>query len=398
MAWEPNDLERFKTAYRAGASDLQLSNMFESTPDKVGKFLRVCKTIGELPARKDFDPITDMPEEDIPEDDRDLKLLKLLKRSQTALTIDEAANALDISPKRIEEAAERLSAKRYLVDSSNKPFIQFSPPPIGKKSQHMVNYSNGNTFKFGVVSDNHLCSKYAREDVLHDLYDIFEEEGVTTVYNAGNWVDGEKNFNKQDLNIHGLGNQVNYFVKNYPSRPNIDTYYIAGDDHEGWWVQSTGVDIGQYAEDVAKRAGRTDLHYLGYMEHDVEITHPDGIAPTRIRINHPGGGSAESISHAPQKEVSSYMGGDKPHMLIMGHYHKAGYFFYRNCHILLAGCTEMQTPFMRKKRLPAHLGGWIVTIKQGEDGSILRLDTSFFPFYDIPNTDELWTYKMYQEG
>ena len=64
---------------------------------------------------------------------------------------------------------------------------------------HMINegshkidlskYEN-KTYKFGVVADNHLNSKFERLDVLDALYDIYEKEGIKDVYNGGNWVDG----------------------------------------------------------------------------------------------------------------------------------------------------------------------------------------------------------------
>ena len=50
---------------------------------------------------------------------------------------------------------------------------------------------------YGITSDNHLCSKYARLDVLNAAYDHFERRGITHVFNAGNMIDGEKSFNKQ---------------------------------------------------------------------------------------------------------------------------------------------------------------------------------------------------------
>ncbi|MFK5283596.1 hypothetical protein ACI3PL_28885, partial [Lacticaseibacillus paracasei] len=73
-------------------------------------------------------------------------------------------------------------------------------------------------YKIGFCGDSHLCSKYERMDILNALYDYYEEQGITTVYNTGNWIDGEARFNKHDINTHGLDNQIDYFIKNYPKR------------------------------------------------------------------------------------------------------------------------------------------------------------------------------------
>jgi len=397
-AWTPGKhTDKFKKAYLSGLTDHDLALLFDTTPDRIRKALRMLREAKELPARGKFVPTEKIPEGLIPSEEEDLQLLHILKKAPRTYTIEDLANRLDIAPKRVEKQIERLQARNYLIDKKEGN-ASVALPTVGGKSQHYFDYVNGNTFKFGIASDAHLCSKYARLDVLNTLYDIFEDNGVTTVYNAGNWIDGEgkgRVNNSQDLLVHGLGNQVNYFVEHFPQRSGMHTYYIAGDDHEGWAVQREGINIGQYAEDVARRQGREDLHYLGYMEHDIEIMHPDGDTPTAIRVEHPGGGSSTTLSYQAQQEVNSYTGGDKPHIVIMGHYHKAGYFFWRNCHIILAGCTENQTPFMRKKRLAAHLGGWIVEVTQGTDGSVLSIVPQFLPFYDTHAIDDgHWHYIM----
>jgi len=157
--------------------------------------------------------------------------------------------------------------------------------------------------------------------------------------------------------------------------------------------QREGINIGWYMEQVAKKKGRTDLKYLGYMEHDIELTTPEG-GKTVIRLQHPGGGSAYAVSYQPQKIIESLAGGEKPHILLLGHYHKAGSFFLRSVHTVLTGCFQAQSPFMRKKRLAAHLGGYICEFTQAPDGSVLRWKPMFIPFYDESNYDDKWEYRM----
>ena len=64
--------------------------------------------------------------------------------------------------------------------------------PMSLEAERTFEYLSrpDNTFKVGIASDQHLCSRYAREDVLNDLYDVFQREGVDRVINAGNWIDG----------------------------------------------------------------------------------------------------------------------------------------------------------------------------------------------------------------
>lgn len=237
------------------------------------------------------------------------------------------------------------------------------------------------THHFGVTSDNHLCNRHSRLDVLRAAYDHFERQGIRHVFNAGNWIDGEARFNKTELvTPPGMDNQLDYMIDKWPVKPGIVTHFIAGDDHEGWYAQREGIEIGQYLQDRAQRQGRKDLHYLGYGECDVALIFGKGAAP--MRVVHPGGGSAYAISYTDQKRVESYQGGEKPRVELVGHYHKWNYGYPREVHTVQVGCTCDQTMFMRKKRLQAHVGFAEIKIKQDSAGIITRFAVEWFPFFD----------------
>jgi len=126
------------------------------------------------------------------------------------------------------------------------------------------------------------------------------------------------------------------------------------------------------------------------MEADIVIPSKNG--KTTLRLVHPGGGSSYAISYTEQKIVESYSGGEKPDILLVGHYHKAEYSYVRGVHIVQTGTTEDQSPFMRKKRLAAHLGGWIIEFSVDINGAITRFKQEFIPFYDNAYYKK-WAYK-----
>lgn len=314
---------------------------------------------------------------------------KIIKK-QGVKTVEEFSDYFNVGVSKIKEAVKDLQALGHNILLDNEKVI-FSKT-IAKSEETILDVkkmSNG-FYKFGACGDMHMGSKYERLDVLNALYDLYEKEGVKIVYNTGNWIDGEARFNIQDLNVHGMDNQVNYFVKNYPQRKGIITYFIGGDDHEGWYTQREGIDIGKYAEMKAKEAGRTDLVYLGYMEADIILKAPQG--QTKIRVVHPGGGSSYAISYSIQKIIESYQGGEKPDVLLAGHYHKADYLFCRGVHAVQTACCMDQSPFMRKKKLAAHLGGWIIEMATDINGAITRFKQEFIPFYDNKYYKP-WAYK-----
>jgi len=298
-----------------------------------------------------------------------------------AMSIAELSDACNSSAGLVRRVVGELQAAHVNIkqrpDKRYHLIVELEP---GGRSHTTLKARSDGWQLFGVTSDNHLGNKNERLDVLHKLYDIFEQEGVATVYNAGNMIDGECRFNKNDLRIFGMDSQIDYLGENFPQRKGIATYFITGDDHEGWYAQREAINIGEHMEDRLRRGGRTDLIYLSNVEHDVEFRHGSGFIVCRIM--HPGGGSSYAYSYTSQKTVESFQGGEKPHILLNGHFHKHDTCSPRGVVVIQTGCTEDQTTFMRKKRLEAHVGGHLVWVKQSANGALERLRDEWIPFYD----------------
>jgi len=321
----------------------------------------------------------------------------LLKRTAKQWTPVELADHFNVAPKAVSTALATLEAA-FVEIHVDAGAVELRRIP-GKSEATPIDIArfDGDRVKFGVTADNHLCSKYARMDVLNALFDMWEGEGYSVVYQLGNMIDGEFIHNKFDLVARGIEGQVSYFVENWPQRKGVVTRFITGDEHEGWYVQREGINIGQYIEHQARAAGRTDLEFLGHMEHDIALGSPE-LEPADqnfMRLIHAGGGSAYATSYAVQKIVESYQGGEKPSVLLVGHYHKAEYGYPREVHVLQAGCTKDQDPFLRKLKIQAHVGGWFVSMRISADGDVHRFAPAFEPFYDrgfyAPNST--WSYR-----
>jgi hypothetical protein len=316
--------------------------------------------------------------------------LKQLFKKKDVYTFEQLSDHFDIGVSRVKEIIRNLVDKGYNYHFDDTRVVFSGSIPKSEEKVIEVKKTTAGTYRFGVTGDNHLGSRYERLDVLNSLYNRFQQEGIHVVYNTGNWIDGEARFNKHDLHTHGMDNQIRYFIENYPQREGIVTHYITGDDHEGWYTQREGINVGAYTENMARKMGRNDLVFLGHMEADVVLKAPKG--ETRLRVLHPGGGSSYAISYTSQKIVESYTGAEKPHILLDGHYHKAGYNYIRGVHVIQTGCTQDQTPFMRKKRLAAHLGGWIIEFSVDESGAIVRFQMEWIPYYDN-NYHKDWGYQ-----
>lgn len=311
--------------------------------------------------------------------------LRQYLKSVGQVTLEQLADHFDRSPKTVRGVLEDLRGQGYNVElAAGGVALPVDVKPGNASGQplvHDVSQYADRWFQFGAMGDNHLGSKHERLDVLTAAYDLYAAEGVSVVFNTGNWVEGDApRINFHDVKVHGLDDQIDYFLEHYPQRPGITTYFVAGDDHEGWWQKKNRLEIGRYVQKRAEDAGRRDLKYLGYVEADIMLK--AGKGASWLKVMHPGGGSAYAHSYAPQKIVEAFQGGEKPHVLLLGHYHKAEYCYPREVHVVQTGCTCDQSVFMRKQKIQAMVGFMLCRLNQDASGVINRFQAEWFPFYD----------------
>lgn len=254
------------------------------------------------------------------------------------------------------------------------PFLmEHKAPPIGSTEgpRWQLTSDKDNKFRFAAFGDLHAASKYARYDVREDLTRRAEDFGAQCIFDTGNWIDGEAPFNKYDLETIGLDSQCHMLAKNYP-KTDLPTYAVAGKDHEGWYSAKEGVDVGRYCESIMREYGHKWTN-LGFMEADIQLKNANSGKTAILRDMHPGGGSSYALSYRPQKIIESFEGGEKPAILLMGHYHKLDAGHVRNVFYVQSGCGQDQTPFMRQKAIEAQVGGVLVECEQDpKTGAIIE--------------------------
>lgn len=246
------------------------------------------------------------------------------------------------------------------------------PTPDVFYNEYQQKWEQNKTIRFGIVSDTHLCSKHQQLTFLNTMYDRFEREGIKTVYHAGDITEGYKMRAGQEHEVfkHGADEQIDYTISVYPKREGMKTYFIIG-NHDLSHIKSGGIDIGKK---IARE--RKDMIYLGALNAKIFLT-PN----CTMELNHPLDGASYALSYSIQKMADSYSGDAKPNILVNGHHHKLFYCFYRNIHCVEAGTFEAQTPWMRGKRIAAHVGGLIINIEVDKSGTITRFVPEFIPFY-----------------
>jgi len=235
--------------------------------------------------------------------------------------------------------------------------------------------TQGNSIRFGLIGDRHNGSLYEAKDQLTAFYGRCQAEGVTTVLDAGDILDGHRLYAGQEFELHALGwaKQRDWFAQVAPRVDGITTYFITG-NHDASLKKIAGIDVGRELEHV-----RPDYHFVGEDVGTVALQTADGRKYT-VMLLHPDGGSSYAISYRPQKIVEQLEGGRKPDMVAVGNFHKADFLpAYRNVAVVQVGCFQWQTPFMVRKGLAAHVGGWIVRVTPGEFNNAVAAE--FISFY-----------------
>lgn len=319
-------------------------------------------------------------------------LAAALKRGP--LSEDELAAKLGVDSQAVFFLADRAHREGMNIDHRGGQWYLDAAPPVGSLEgtiKQFVADKNGQ-FTFAVSTDEHLCSKYAREDCLNDFYDHVVKRGITTVFNCGNMIDGLMPFNQHEITHHGLADQTRHLVSAYPQRAGIDIHSIWGADHEGWASRREGIDVGRYIETAFREAGREDWHNLGFAEAFVEVIHPATGKGSKILLTHPGGGSAYATSYFSQKLAESFGGGEKPALVLIGHLHKLDYTYARSIHLIQCGTFQSQSLFMRSKKLAAHVGGVFCTITvDPRTGAFHECSPTFRTYYDATYENARWS-------
>ncbi len=292
-------------------------------------------------------------------------------------TVDELGAATGASPRLISLVLDELRASDVIVnDRGGTLSIGTSAAPAYTDGEIIEYVSRkDNTFVFGALGDSHLGSKYERLDVLNDLYDRYESAGVDRVFHTGNWIDGTEQKNCHDVEIHGMEPQLDYLAANYPMRKGLVTYAVTGEDHEGWWTRSEGIDIGRRAEQTMRDHGRQDWVNLGFMESHVRLVNANSGASHVMAVVHPGGGTAYALSYSIQKIIEALEGGEKPAVGLYGHYHKLWAGNIRNVWVVCTGAQQDQTVFTRNKvKQEVHVGGTQIELEQDpRTGAIIAM-------------------------
>ena len=235
---------------------------------------------------------------------------------------------------------------------------------------------NAKRLKYGVVSDTHMGHKNYRPDILTHAAKYMKKQGCEFMLLPGDILEGMsgREGHIYELDKIGATAQLNYAVEQL-SQIDMPIYAItATNSHDGWFSNKSnmGFEVGPELERRIK-----NFHFIGYDEADLVLD--NGL---KLRMLHPGGGTAYAISYKGQKYLNAVSGGEKPNVMHCGHYHKMIYMNYRNVHYFEAGTLESQTVFMKKMGTPAMLGYTLIDLVYNKKKKeVERIRPEFVTYY-----------------
>lgn len=300
----------------------------------------------------------------------------LLSHLRRGASLEDITDDAKVSERVALAMLEDLSDKGICVEEVNGIY-RIAKMPHNEPMLIDRSWNGDRVIRFGVISDTHFGSDFVQITHLHKAYDDMLADGITSVYHAGDITEGERMRpgHEYECYVHGADAHADEVMRNYPRRKGMKTYYILG-NHDASFVKHAGVDISRMMRD------RDDLVCLGFDMATINIT-----PQCSLELRHPAGGSAYAISYKPQKTIDSLFGGEKPNIMVIGHYHKAEYLFYRNVHCLQGGTLQGQSGFMKRMGLAAHVGYWVVTMHVDDSGQINRFLPEWRPFYKSVKDD-----------
>jgi predicted phosphodiesterase len=239
----------------------------------------------------------------------------------------------------------------------------------GQDKIPIVDFS-GNKYRFCHFTDTHMGSIFFKEEMFNSMLKESKKMKVDAFYLSGDVTEGMSNRPDHVYSLAKIGYtaQRDYAI-DMLKQIKKPLYMVSG-NHDRWFIKSNGANIvGDIADNIK------NAEFIG---HDTGIVNVNGC---NIQPWHGEDGNSYATSYRIQKVVESLVGGSKPNVMLFGHTHKHLYMFERNIHCLSGGSIELQTDWMRSKRLIAHTGFTIAEITINKDGNVTSFWHKWYPFY-----------------
>jgi predicted phosphodiesterase len=231
----------------------------------------------------------------------------------------------------------------------------------------------GQTFSFGYFSDAHIGHQKFHPELWDKMVLYFRQLKPDFICDVGDHLEGMSGRPGHvfELSHIGFRQQFEYAVKLFKKLGNVPVYGIDG-NHDEWYFRRG--DMGIVVGDELARV-LPNYHNLGQDEGNLVVK---GV---KIRLFHANDGTAYAHSYKIQKYIESLSGGEKPDIVLSGHYHKYLKTFIRNVYGFECGTLCGQTGWMRGKKIAAHMCFGFITVTVSK-GKLIDLTDKHVPHFE----------------
>ena len=306
--------------------------------------------------------------------------------------VEALADALDMSPRRVRELIERAQAAGYRIAVDVAGQVARPPAPAADPSApiaiDMPPAPAGATRTIAGVGDIHFASKYHMGAQFADFCALAYARGCRHFFCPGDMLDGVYKHSQFEQTAAGFDAQCDVAVASLPAMPGAMWWLIAG-NHDETFEASSGIDVGKVIEGHFRAAGRTDIHFVGARSGYLRLAGP-GERGLFVEMWHPGKGGAYAKSYKLQKKVEGYAPGQKPDLLLVGHYHQSIYLPLRGVQCLQVGCWQGgKSSFAKSLGIAPDIGSWIIEYALTDAGAVRRFAPEWIGYQEVESVREV---------
>jgi hypothetical protein len=254
-------------------------------------------------------------------------------------------SAPPVSQQKLDEATAIAALER-------SGWVVHKPEPQAEIVEFDTSRIRGNRVRLGIVSDTHFGSKYQQVSYLREFMRYAaRDRKVHGFIHGGDFTDGPFEAHRGAIHEMWTGTydgQVAAAVDQFPETGK-DTHVISG-NHDEFYLKNAGGDI---VRELVRR--RPDLQYLGQSQGYIRF------GDVLVAVQHPHDGVGYALSYKLQRRIEGLSPENKPHILLLGNYHKACHLpAWRNVEGFLLPSFQSQSAWMASKGLPSVVGGVIL--------------------------------------
>ncbi len=295
-------------------------------------------------------------------------------------TLEDLCNTLDTSPKRVEALLKEAQKRGFAVALHASGTVGVRPAePLAYERKVIL--PPGETQGFFITSDIHVGSTFFLKDQFQDFVQRQYDSGLRTCLVPGDILDGCYRHSKWEETHHGFQAQADYAAEVFPKLPGLQYIGITG-NHDETFETDSGLSVVRSLVQVFRDRGRDDLSLLGARGAYVRLARP-GERGVLVEMWHPCKGVAYALSYKMQKHIEGYAPGQKPDILLVGHWHQQCYFTQRGVHAMSCGTWHGGlSPFGKSLGGAPAIGGWSVRFAQTKGGTVRELTPTWSAYYE----------------